>query len=448
MTALLPVPALTAPAKLKKVTASERTLGSGLRVLALRRPSVPIVEVRLRVPFFSAKPTHLARSALLSDAILTGTAERDRTGLAIALQELGGDISVGLDADRLLLAASALSSRLSDLLGIFADVVRSAGYPVDEVSGERDRLLERITMARSQPGVIANEALANRMSPGHPYGLSLPASAAVAATTAAQLRKLHADLIRPSESTLVIVGDISPARALDAAERALSGWTGKPVAGKVPPLPELEDLPLLIVDRPGSVQTSLRFGGDALSRSHQRYPALQLANLIFGGYFSSRWVENIREDKGYTYSPRSSLDHAVLGSSFSASADVATEVTAPAVLETFYELGKMASLPVTDTELESVRQYAIGTLALSTATQAGLASTVSGLLGGGLDLEWLMTHPARLGAVTVDEVFEVAAEFLAPNRMIGVAVGDASLIADSLAGIVDVEVGGAESVSD
>jgi predicted Zn-dependent peptidase len=151
-------------------------------------------------------------------------------------------------------------------------------------------------------------------------------------------------------------------------------------------------------------------------------------------------VENIREDKGYTYSPRSSIDHATLGSSFSLSADVATEVTAPAVLETWHELGRMATLPVKDGELESVRQYAIGTLALSTATQAGLASTLSGLFGNGLDVEWLAGHPARLSAVTVDQVAEVAAEFLAPSRLVGVAVGDASVIAEPLSRLTAVEV--------
>ena len=436
---LLPVPGLTKPARPKKVTTAERVLPSGLRVVAVRRPSVPMVEVRLRVPFLSAKRHHLARASLLSDTILTGTARTDRTGLAIALQELGGDISVGLDADRLLLSASALSARLSDLLGLFAEVVTSASYPNAEVSGERARLVERISIAQSQPGVIANEALGKRMAPGHPYGVRCLVAGEVEATTAARLRKLHGDLVRPEGAFLIIVGDVSPARALDSAERALADWTGTPVKQKVPSLPELRSLPLLIVNRPGSVQTSLRFGGDAVPRGDERYPALQLANLAFGGYFSSRWVENIREDKGYTYSPRSGLEHATLGSSFSAAADVATEVTAPAVLETLYELGRISSLPVTDAELEAVRQYAIGTLSLSISTQAGLASTLSALLGAGLDLDWLNSHRQRLTDVTVDEVAAAAAQFLAPRKLVGVAVGDADRITSALAAIVDIE---------
>jgi zinc protease len=440
---LLPVPGLTRPAKVKRITTAERVLESGLRLVFVRRPSVPMVEVRLRLPFLSAKSHHLSRSSLLSDTILTGTAQHDRNSLAIALQELGGDLSVGLDADRLLLSASALSAALPDLLGIFADVLTSASYPKNEVAGERGRLIERITLAKSQPGVIANEALGQRMAPGHPYGTSLPPISEVEATTAAQLRSLHADLVRPDEALLVIVGDVTPARALDSAERALAGWTGAQANRKVPALPGLDMGPLLIVDRPGSVQTSLRFGGHALPRSDERYPALQLANLAFGGMFSSRWVENIREDKGYTYSPRSSLDHSTLASSFTASADVATEVTAPAVLETLYELGRISALPITQAELDLVRQYAIGTMSLSISTQAGLASTLSGLLGAGLDLEWLTRHRDRLAAVTLEQVADVAAEFLAPRKLVAVAVGDADRISSGLSGIVDIAVQGA-----
>jgi zinc protease len=439
VSASVQVPGLAPAPKPKKLTFSDRVLPSGLRVVAIRRPTVPMVEVRLRIPFFSTKPTHLAQSSLLAGTIRTGTADRDRTALAIALGDLGAELSVGRDADRLILSTSAISTALPALLGLYAEILTSASYRPGEVSGERGRLLERITMSRSQAGVIAGEALATRMSPGHPYGRTLPDEAEVAATTAAQLRSLHARLVRPDGALLVIVGDITPARALAAAESALAGWTGTAPAVPSSPPPAATERPLLIVDRPGSVQTAFRFGGPGVSRQDERYPAFQLANLIFGGYFSSRWVENIRERKGYSYSPRSAIDHAKLRSSFLVFADVATGVSAPALLETLYELGRMASSPVTGAELESVRQYAIGTLAVSTATQAGLATTASGLLGTGVELEWLASHPARLAKVTVEQVAEVAAEFLAPRRLIGVAVGDAGAITAPLAGIVEVE---------
>ena len=207
----------------------------------------------------------------------------------------------------------------------------------------------------------------------------------------------------------------------------------------MPALPTPPGGPLLVVDRPGSEQSSIRMGRPAIDRHDERFPALQLANLIFGGYFSSRWTENIREDKGYTYGPHSRLEHHVLGSTLSLEAEVSTDVTAPAMLETWYELGRISSLPVTEDEVESVRQYAIGTLALSTATQAGLASTLSALSAFGLGLDWIADHPRRLLATTVDEVSAAAAEFLTPAGFTSVVVGDAETISGPLAGLGEIE---------
>jgi predicted Zn-dependent peptidase len=436
--ALRAVPGLTRGVKPARINASERTLDSGLRVVVVRRPSVPMVEVRLRIPFLSDKTHHLARSLLLGETMLTGTQGMSRTGLAVAIQEAGGDLNVSVDADRLMISGSALSARLPELLRVLGEILEGATYPKSEFGGERGRLVDRLTLARSQPGVIANEALHQRLAPGHPYGTSLPDVADVEAATPAQVRSMHASLVRPSEALLVIVGDVTPARTLDTVERALGSWTGQQGRRKVPPLPKPNAGPLSIIDRPGSVQTSLRLGGPALPRDDERYPALQLANLAFGGLFSSRWVENIRESKGYTYSPRSSIDHSTLGSLFTASADVATEVTAPAVIETLYELGRMATLPISETELELVRQYAVGTMALSIATQAGLASTLIGLLGGGLDIDWVARHRERLAGVTIAQIEEVSAEFLAPTGLVVVAVGDAAVIRPALRRVVVV----------
>jgi zinc protease len=246
---------------------------------------------------------------------------------------------------------------------------------------------------------------------------------------------MHEDLIRPDGAVLVVVGDLAPARVQDHVAKALGEWTGKPAGSRVPKLPPILSSPFELINRPGSVQSSIRMGAVAVRRDDPRYPALQLANTVFGGYFSSRWTENIREDKGYTYGPHSRIEHHILGSTLTLDVDVATEVTAPALLETVYELAKIALLPVTDKELESVRQYSIGSLALSTATQAGLASTLAGLLGLGLDPDWLIEHTALLAKATLDEVSAAASEFFAPTRFVGVIVGDESTVRSPVSAI-------------
>ena len=437
-----PVPRIKAPAT------AERVLSTGLRVGAVRRPGVPLVEIRLRVPFFGNGASHPARSLLLGETMLTGTEHHDQVGLAAAFQSLGGDLSVAVDSERLLVGGAVLRTGLAGLLDLLAEVLRSARYPVREVAGERSRLIERLSMARSQPSVLAREALRHRLFGDHPYARELPEVGAVAAVTPAQLRRLHADRVSPGEAIVVVVGDLTPGRALDTVEAALGGWDtgGSPRAPR--PLPAIQPGPTVVVDRAGSVQSSIRLGGPALPRDDPDYPALQLANLVFGGYFSSRLVENIREDKGYTYGAHSRVEHGACGSVLALDADVATEVTAPALLETWYELGKIATLPVTEEELANVRQYATGTLSMSIATQAGLASTLSALAGVGLGLDWLREHPGRLAGVTRDDVFAVARRFLAPSGFVTVVLGDAEQIGAPVATLGPVEVVEAEPVDD
>jgi len=151
------------------------------------------------------------------------------------------------------------------------------------------------------------------------------------------------------------------------------------------------------------VQTTLRMAASAPSRQEPDYAAFTLANLVFGGYFSSRWVANIREDKGYTYSPHAQVEHPPAGSRVSISADVSTPTTAPALLETLYELGRVATTPVGQGELDQARRYAVGTLALGTSTQAGLASTLSQLAGAGLGIGYLRDYPQQLAAAVPAE---------------------------------------------
>ena len=433
------VPALTQPVKPKKLTVRQRTTATGIGVTAVRRPGVPMAEVRLRVPFLAGGATHPARALVLSDTMLTGTERHDRTALAVGVQSLGADVSVSVDADRLLVSANVLASALPRLFELLAIVLTEANYPQAEVATERERLVEKVTIARSRAGTVAAERLAMRMWGTHPYALDLPQADGIAAVSAAQVRALHRDRVRPEGATLVVVGDVSPARVLDQAESALAVWTGAPTASRVPELPTPQPGPLLIVDRPGSVQSSLRMGASALPRGDARYPALQLANLIFGGYFSSRWTANLREDKGYTYGPHSRIDHHQLGSTLTFDVEVASEVTAPALNETMYELGRIASLPVTDGEVDAVRQYAIGNLAMATATQAGLASTLSALVALGLGPDWLITHAARLAETELEDVSAAAAEFFAPARLTSVIVGEGAAIAGPLAALGPIE---------
>jgi zinc protease len=434
------LPELIPDAKLKLPRQAERTLPSGLTVIALRRTAVPLVELRLRVPF---SKTPLPRSTLLSQTLFTGTGSMSSVQIAAELQAVGGGLSAGLDPDRLLITGNALAGGLDRMLEILAEVLNDPAYPNGEVATERDRLIDHLQVALSQPAHLARTALLKRMYGKHPYAVQTPEPEQVRAVRPAQLRGLHADRVRPDGAVLVLVGDINVDKAIDLAEKALGSWTGPGREETVPPVPPLEPGPLLLVDRPGSIQSSLRMALPAVPRTDPAYAPLQLANLVFGGYFSSRWVENLREDKGYTYGPHTSIEHFLAGSALLVSAEVATEVTGPSLLETLYELGRIASLPPGEEELEQARRYALGTLRLGMSTQAGLAGLASMYASFGLRLEHLREHSAALATVTREQVAEVAARFLAPSQAVTVVLGDAEKVAAPLAALTTVERGAA-----
>ncbi|OLR92329.1 M16 family metallopeptidase [Actinokineospora bangkokensis] len=429
MTATLsPVPALGPWREIASLPTAETRLANGLRVLAVARPGAPLVEVRLSIPFGSTDPAHPARSWLLSETVLSGTARSGRLELADRLGDLGASLRAEVDHDQVLFCGTASAHAHDDLLVVLLEALLEAAYPDDEVAAERTRLASRLQAARSQAAVRAREILHRHLYGDHPYAHSMPTGDEVAAVTPEDLRALHASRITPDDAVLVMVGALDPEEALEKASRLFGGWRAAGV-----PLEVVPDLPpeapagaSRLFHRPGSVQSSIRIGGPALRRDDPLFPALQLANLIYGGYFSSRLVANIREDKGYTYTPRSRIVHHLAGSTLWIEADVATEVTAPALLEMWYELGRLSTMRPSPAELDDVRQYAAGRLAMSVATRAGLATTLATLVGVGLDMDWLRAHPRRLAEVTASDIYHVGVHLLAPKLLAAVVIGDAS----------------------
>jgi len=423
-----PLPALGATREVPLPDVVDHVLPNGLRVLAARRASVPMVEMRLRVPYATQAPEHTAIAEVLSSTLLAGTSTKDRVAIDDELAAVGADLGVSVDPERLVVTGSGLASGLTTVLDVLADVLTAPTFADDEVARERARLIERLAVALAQPRTIAREALQRKRFGDHPITREMPRPDDVTLVTAEQVRALHADATVPRGAILTLVGDIDPDAAIAEVERALAGWAGAHAAYELAPPPPITPSDLELVHRPGSVQSQLRLSAPALTRHDDGYSALQLANLVFGGYFSSRWMENVREDKGYTYGAHSGTEIVPGGAVLGVDTDVASDVTAAALLETRYELARMVAVPPTAAELESARAYAIGSLAISLDSQGGLAGTLAGLAADGLDIDWVRERPAQLSAVTVDEVAEAALRFFTPTAFTGVVVGDADVI--------------------
>ena len=426
---------------IKLPVVAERRLDNGLRVLAARRSGVPRVEARLLVP--SARGRSAADPALshvLTKTLLSGTAERTSTQIAQELQRLGGHLEAGADSEDFVVSGSALAAELPAFLGLLGEILTGATHPQEEVSVQRDVIAQEITLQLSQPSAIARYALIRRLFGDHPYGQGPPAPEVVQAVRAPQLRKLQDKRLRPEGAILVVVGDVAPARALDLVEAALGAWPsggGKPGLAAPRPVPQA---PTLLVDRPGSVQTNIRIGGPAVGRTHPDFPKLALASLVFGGYFVSRLVENIRERRGYTYSPHSGIQQQRAASFFSVQADVATEVTLPALVEIRYELSRMLAGPLEGAELLSAKRYLSGTLSMSIQTQAGLASYLTTLASRDLPIRYLRDFLATVEALTEADVIEAARRYFGPRTLKTVMVGDVTAIGAAVEAFEDVEV--------
>jgi predicted Zn-dependent peptidase len=371
---------------------------------------------------------------VMAESLFAGTERHDRAAFAAAVEIVGGSLSARAEQDRFEVGGSVLAARTGTLLELLAEVLTEATYPPEAVRADKERVAEEVVLAGSQPEVRAGEALRRRLYGSHPYATGMPTPEAVRAVGAASLRRLHDDVLRPKGSHLVLVGDLPADVLLGLAEESLARWLR--AAGSQPteiePLPPVHRGPIQLVERAGAVQSNLRVASPAPRRTDRSWPAAMLANLVFGGMFSSRLVENLREDKGYTYSPHSGIGHGRAGSSLVVQAEVATEVTARALLEMRYELGRAATGGFSAEEIESARRYALGTLAFSTATQAGLAGMLAALAANGLGPAYLGTHGAALAALTADEVNVAASELLAPERMVTVVVGDSGRVLGGL----------------
>jgi len=435
----VPEVAPTGAPKLPKVL--DDTLANGLRVLVVRKPGVPMVQARLRLAI--GKPKNWGDGTIegiASETIKTGTADRDQLAIASELQRLGGSLETHADNEDFVVFGNAVASGLADYLRLVADLLQNASHPRGEVDIQKAQTAQGLAIAHSQPPVRARYALLGRLFPGHPYGQDIPDPASVGAITAAQIRKFHSSTITPKGAVLVLVGDIAPARAMKAAHAAFGVWTGTRRATTVPTPEPLAANPLLVVHQPEAVQTNIRLGGRAVGRKDPLFPALQLAALVLGGGFTSRLNHNLREDKGYTYGAFAGLSHNQMASYISIGADVQTAVTAPALVETLYEIGRIATTPVTEDELGAARRYLAGQLALSIQTQAGLASYLASLTAQGLDLNYLRELPAATERVTVDDLQNVASTFLSPAALSAVMVGDADVIGDAVGRLTPVEV--------
>ncbi|HVB86594.1 MAG TPA: pitrilysin family protein [Candidatus Dormibacteraeota bacterium] len=413
-----------------------RTFANGLQVVLAESRAFPKITAQLYFRGGNAV-TALSNPGLAemtSAVVRTGTASRTSRQIEEDLRRIGAGLGTHAGADSSAISASGLAEFSGELLELIADLARNATFPQEEFDREQRQRYEELKIERTTPGFLANERIRRVLFGAHPYAIVAPTLEKVEAYKREQLVEFYRRHYVPADSLLIVVGDFSAGAMMGQIEIIFGSWSApKPAAMKSEEPEPHFGRRVYLVDRPGTVQTQLLAGNLALTRRDPDWYRAVLANSIYGGAFHSRLVMNIREQKGYTYSPRSSLNSLREYGYFTVSAAVRNDVAAATLTEIFYEMDRMRSLPVSTEELESARNYLTGVFSLGVATQDGLLGQLSVVYLDRLPEDYLETYRQRIHELSAEDVVAAARRHLDSANSQIVMVGDRAQIGEQAA---------------
>jgi zinc protease len=412
------------------------TLANGLQVVLVESRTFPKMTAQLYFRSGNAVVSHSAPglAEITATVVRSGTDARPSRRIEEDLRRMGAGLGTSAGADLSAISAHGLAEFSGGILELMADLARHASFPAEEFERERRQRLEELKIERTTPGFLASERLRRVLFGAHPYAVVAPTEAQLAAITRDQLVEFYEKHYVPAESLLVVVGDFAAAEMLEQIEKVFGAWTApQPAPLESAPPPRHSGRQVYLVHLPGSVQTQVLLGNLSITRRDPDWYRLVVANSILGGAFHSRLVLNIREQKGYTYSPGSGVNALRQQGYFAVRAAVRNEVVAATLTEMFYEIDRMRSLPVTDEELASAQSYITGVFSLGVATQDGLLGQLATAYLDQLPGDYLETYRERIRGLTDADVLAAARRhFDSANAQI-VIVGDRAQVAGQAA---------------
>ncbi len=402
-------------------------LANGLDIVLLESHTIPKFTGELFLRSGNAAVAHQAvgLAEMTAAVVRTGTSRRASRQIEEDLRRMGANLAASAGADTSAISFEGLAEFSGPLLELVSELAQHASFPADEFERERRQTIEALRIERATPEFLAGERLRKTLFGDHPYALVSPTEAQVQAYRREELLWVYREHYRPGNALLVLVGDYGAERMLEQVEKAFASWPAGKARATRPPAPLAPyGRRVYLVHLPGAVQTQVLVGCLSITRKHPDWMRLGLANCIYGGAFNSRLVMNIREQKGYTYSPRSTVHALRQHGYFTIHAAVRNEVVAATLTEIFYELDRMRALPVPDDELADARNYLSGVFSLGLGTQDGLLSQLSTVYLNELPEDYLESYRERVRALTSKDVLAAARKYFNSANAQIVIVGD------------------------
>jgi len=415
-------------------------LENGLQATLVPFGSVPKTTVRVIVRSGNLNEGDQTWLADLSgDFFLEGTTRRSGEEIARAAAEIGGQISVAISDDQTTISGDVLAEFAPQMIELLAEVVRSPAFAESELERlKRDRL-RQLSVAQTQPRTMAMAQFRKALYGDHPYGRTLPDEAQLAAYSIDDVRNFYNNNFGAQRTQVYVAGVFDADAAREAVVVSFSSWEEGPDVLINIPQPVTGKVVLDVVDRPGASQSNVILGLPTVSPGHDDRIALEISNTLLGGYFSSRITANIREDKGYTYSPFSSLSTRYKDAYWAQTAAVTTDVTGPALQEIFYEIENLQQNPPPVEELDGVKNYAAGIFVLQNSTRNGIINVLNRIDLHELPDTYLTDYVSKVFAITPEQISEITSKYLRQKDMTLTVVGDRGQISEQVAPFMEVE---------
>ena len=412
-----------------------RTLPNGMQVVAVLHHEQPAVSMRLLVRVGSVHdPEGKTGIANLAATLLDqGTTTKSAQQIADQIDSIGGALGTGSLSDLTFVNAIAMKDSFGPVMELLADVVRNPAFAPEEIDRQKQQVISTLQVSTNDPDWVAS-VLFDRLVYGfHPYGLPNSGTPeTMKAITREDLLAFHRRHFAPNNMILAIVGDVTSEEAFSTAQKVFGSWP----RGEVPALKAIEPPPptrrIVIVDKPDAVQTEIRAGMLAIPRNHRDYLAWDLAVKILGGEGANRLHGVLRSQRGLTYGASADTEARKQAGDFVAETDTRTETTGEVLRLMVDEFSRLQREPPFERELAGVQDYVAGSFPLTIETPNDIATEVLNVLFYELPVEEIGTFPQRVKAVRPDDILRVARQYVRPDRLSIVLVGNASAFVQQL----------------